>query len=920
MTQAVGQPAGPEPAPDRDWLERYEPLRPLGRAYWTRSLLCRDRQSGAQVVVREVRPAIWWHAAERFRALEALRREADVLARLGQVPGGAVFPSLLEAAVEGEFPWIATEYIQGATLRDRFPLGPDGRIASESGWTLPQTLHAILSLRDGLRVLHHLGAVHGLIHPGILIAEETGHSAAGDGPRLRLRSLGWAAAPKGQTAVFDRESLPYVDPYGLRSAGPPGAEADAWSVAAVLFELAAGSPPFALPESPFGHEERFAHFREAVQGPPRTLLDGMYPRVVDLLARFLSRPAGIPSEAGTGPRLVEDLFSGLAACREAAAGDSLWSQVPLPSPDLGAWKRKVRRPPSLEQIDRYKNLAQRWRLATVSIVEGFRLLTDLQGEVRWSGWKKDAEQDAALCLARDPVETAALEDATLLAREIERIEGRLAGLDRIASGGGEALKSRLRGVVEDLSDLESEELAGFRQATERLDPHGTMTPDLFLQAARLVTQGESLRGRSGTVRAERAFHEAVRAQDWIKGRAVLDSWPGGADDTCRNLAGNLGAWEEIERSASALLSAQRTPQNLKSMGDLAGGLEASAPAGFGEAARRVAGRLSGALETVRAQAGAALAEARSFCKSEDEAAARAAERSLLEKLPDREAAAAFCRELQALEREIVAAERRLQQAIPDSELLLELPLKIRALRERAAAARSAWWPGDRLPRPEREWAAFADKVNRLLEKGRGGIAAAHRLRDTQAPAGWEEWARGLQIPPVPGVDKRRWMTMAAAAGLVVAMTAIYLNYGRLRDLLGEPSRQKAAPSEPHEIPTPTPPPSMPTPTPGPRIVPPGQKVWIHGPAFATLHLDVNGQESTFALPGAVEIPPEGPASIWLTSGARTTERTQAPEGAASLQGKIDELSAQMDDAPAHLPSLDAEVKGWVEEILQRGAP
>ncbi len=162
--------------------------------------------------------------------------------------------------------------------------------------------------------------------------------------------------------------------------------------------------------------------------------------------------------------------------------------------------------------------------------------------------------------------------------------------------------------------------------------------------------------------------------------------------------------------------------------------------------------------------------------------------------------------------------------------------------------------------------------------------------------------------------------MAAAAGLVVAMTAIYLNHGRLRDLLGEPSRQKAAPSEPHEIPTPTPPPSVPTPTPSPRIVPPGQKVWIHGPAFATLHLDAGGQESTFALPGAVEIPPEGPASIWLTSGARTTERTQAPEGAASLQGKIDELSAQMDDAPAHLPSLDAEVKGWVEEILQRGAP
>src|SRR3989449_8273087 len=106
------------------------------------------------------------------------------------------------------------------------------------------------------------------------------------------------------------------------------------------------------------------------------------------------------------------------------------------------------------------------------------------------------------------------------------------------------------------------------------------------------------------------------------------------------------------------------------MGDLAGGLEASAPAGFGEAARRVAGRLSGALETVRAQAGATLAEARSFCKSEDEAAAPAAERSLLEKLPHREAAAAFCRELQTLGREIVAAPRRPPQAIPDSAVLL----------------------------------------------------------------------------------------------------------------------------------------------------------------------------------------------------------------------------------------------------------
>src|SRR5437899_2059716 len=72
--------AGPDAA-ESDWLELFEPVRPLATTRFTRNIQCRDRE-GRAVVVREIRPAAHWHAGERVLAIAALRREAEVLTAL----------------------------------------------------------------------------------------------------------------------------------------------------------------------------------------------------------------------------------------------------------------------------------------------------------------------------------------------------------------------------------------------------------------------------------------------------------------------------------------------------------------------------------------------------------------------------------------------------------------------------------------------------------------------------------------------------------------------------------------------------------------------------------------------------------------------------------------------------------------------
>jgi serine/threonine protein kinase len=957
MTQAVVQPAGPDPASDRDWLERFEPLRPLGEAYWTRSLLCRNRRSGAQVVVREIRPAIWWHAIERLRALEALRREAEVLARLGPASGGTVFPALLEAAVEGEFPWIATEYLPGSTLRDRFPLGPDGRIPSESGWTLPQTLHAILSLRDGLRALHHMGSVHGLIHPDCLVLAETGHSAAGSGPRLRLRSLGWAAMPKGQMAVSDREALPYVDQYGLRSAGPPGPESDAWSVAAILFELIAGRPAFKGDPSRFEHEERFAVRRRMARGVPPGLPAQLSRELLAFFKSSFAAPEPVSSQE-VGGEPLGGFFTHLAHCLEVAERDELWSQARLPNPDQERLGREIRsRRPTVSpsELEQHEMVWGRWRSATRQALEGFGLLVDLPESAPWSVWRREIDEDAANCIRREPKDDPYRDDSEALATRVQQIELRIASIGQICVDAWELLREPLRGVAEDLEAAVRENagvlqrkdpaLAGgigtFCRDIDRLSAD-RITPDLFPVAARLSNEGANLHRRAHQVlagisaEAERerqkgetlqrrqaaqvAFWQAVRSRDFEKARSVLETWPGGADDTTRRLAEGLGTWQTIEREAVALLAAPRTPQALASMRQLARKLGAEPPAGFETLARPLARQLEEGLEAPRKAARAAVEQARAFCAEQEEGAARAAERSLVKELPDSRAAANFCRALQALEQAVENATDRLSTTTDDVEFLMGLPATVRNLEDLARQARQAWWPGENLPRPQSEWMAFVEKINRLVTRGRAGIQEAHRQRKAQVPAGWEESARTLDLPPVPLPDPRRWMTLAAAATVVVGIGVLWIFSDRIGELIDKfhGPTPEPTPSISQATPNPTPPDAVERPTATPDVSPVAAEAWVHGPALATLYLRADGVESPspFQLPTVVRFPGNTQVTLWLSSGEKQTRKMQTAGERGAIQKGVDVLAAELGDVPSHVEVLDAEIARRVEELLK----
>lgn len=200
-------------------LDRYRPLRPIGRGGSGSVWLARDERTGLEVALKIV-PREGKRASRAEREMEAasrLRHDRCVRAYDFGGDSGHVY--------------IAYEYVRGQTMRDALRGGKlsDG-----------EAVEAAAQILDALAHAHRIGIVHRDVKPSNVLVEE--------GPELSIKLLDFGLAQFDEadtlTAVGDVPgTLAYIAPERLTGEEATTAS-DVWSVGVLLWESLAGEHPF----------------------------------------------------------------------------------------------------------------------------------------------------------------------------------------------------------------------------------------------------------------------------------------------------------------------------------------------------------------------------------------------------------------------------------------------------------------------------------------------------------------------------------------------------------------------------------------------------------------------------------------------------------------------------------------------------
>jgi Protein kinase domain len=200
-------------------LDRYRPLRPLGRGGSGSVWLARDERTGLDIALKIV-------AREGKRAPRAAR-EAEAAARLRH---RRCVRSYDFGGDEGHV-YIAYEYVPGRTLRDAI---------RHAAITDQDAVEASAQVLDGLAHAHGRGIVHRDVKPSNVLVEE--------GPEISIKLLDFGLAQFEEadtlTNVGDVPgTLAYISPERLRGLEASPAS-DVWAVGVMLWEALAGQHPF----------------------------------------------------------------------------------------------------------------------------------------------------------------------------------------------------------------------------------------------------------------------------------------------------------------------------------------------------------------------------------------------------------------------------------------------------------------------------------------------------------------------------------------------------------------------------------------------------------------------------------------------------------------------------------------------------
>ncbi len=305
----------------------YHVERVLGRGGMGTVFLATELATGRRVAVKVLEPAL----ADQPELLARFRHEAEVAKAIGHPGVVQVLGSGFDLGVH----YLVMELLEGESAEQLIghvgPLPP------------AQAAAVVVPVLDVLEVAHAAGIVHRDLKPANVFLS-TGPPRA-----VKVLDFGIALGGKVMTrltqAGMAMGTVAYMAPEQLRDASSATAQADLYSVGAMLFELLAGRPPFAGASA--------LKLMEQIVTAPAPALTSLAPatppRLAELVERLLGKsPAGRPASAAAvraellaiAPPDLGALFADFEGASRRSAivvlddSDGLGATFQRPSPQL----------------------------------------------------------------------------------------------------------------------------------------------------------------------------------------------------------------------------------------------------------------------------------------------------------------------------------------------------------------------------------------------------------------------------------------------------------------------------------------------------------------------------------------------------------------------------------------------------------
>jgi serine/threonine-protein kinase len=206
---------------------RYTIERELGRGGMATVYLALDLRHDRPVALKVLHP----HLAASLGP-ERFLREIRLAARLGHPH----ILTVLDSGDAGGHLWFTMPYVEGESLR--------AKLARERQLPVDEALQVIREAGQGLQYAHDHGVVHRDIKPENLLLTRDGNTLVADFGIARALQSGANDTKLTETGVVIGTPA-YMSPE--QAGGDPNLDArsDIYSLAAVLYEMLAGQPPFA---------------------------------------------------------------------------------------------------------------------------------------------------------------------------------------------------------------------------------------------------------------------------------------------------------------------------------------------------------------------------------------------------------------------------------------------------------------------------------------------------------------------------------------------------------------------------------------------------------------------------------------------------------------------------------------------------
>ncbi|MFY9511228.1 MAG: serine/threonine-protein kinase [Rubrivivax sp.] len=250
-------------------IGKYRVLAKLGEGATSEVFLARDDFHGVEVAIKRVRRAVLADSRESHFQQRFFAAEAALVGRL-QHPNVV---RILDAVSDVDAPYLVMEFVPGSTLR-RF-------CRADALLPLDQIVEVGFKCAMALDYMFRQGLIHRDVKPANLLATLDGDHIVD----VKITDFGSVFnLDADRTQIYRVGSLAYMSPEQL-DGDTLDCRADIYSLAAVLYHLIAGRPPFDAVQQAAIMNQIYTATPPPLQG----LRDGVSPALEALILRALAK-------------------------------------------------------------------------------------------------------------------------------------------------------------------------------------------------------------------------------------------------------------------------------------------------------------------------------------------------------------------------------------------------------------------------------------------------------------------------------------------------------------------------------------------------------------------------------------------------------------------------------------------------------